>query len=125
MEYYCFIKLRKKNYITVDLIVGVTGPVYLHIVFRRMFVRNAFWFIVLTYNIYTNYSIASAIKCQLSGSIRTSSFIHLILGGISIVNEINVCIKVRSDRKSTISVRFLFKGQSYVLKICITICACA
>jgi len=54
-----------------------------------------------------------------------SSFIQLILLGITIVNEINVCVKVRSNRKSAISVRFLFKGQSSVLKICITVCACA
>jgi len=27
VDYYCFIKLRKKNYIIVDLIVGVTGLV--------------------------------------------------------------------------------------------------
>jgi hypothetical protein len=60
LEYYCFLKLRKKNYIIVDLIVGVTESVcYLHIAFRHMFVRNTFWFIVLTYNSYTNYSIAS------------------------------------------------------------------
>ena len=39
-------------------------------------------------------------KCQFSGSIHISSFSHLIMLGICIVNEINVGIKVMFNMKS-------------------------